>query len=397
MSSPQSESDLETESSSSENDELSAKTSVPPEAGEKGLTAGQKLAAQMAAKAAQKAAKRGKAPAAEEQAVKKATDIAHEIGKHAKWLYAAAALAVLVGLGFVLYSQFGHRSEEAAGRDLAKAVEIANAEIRAADAEAPEGEPEGTVTFVTTQARAEQALREFQRVTSHHAGTVAASWARLGEAHALLELNRVSDARTAFEKARREGGEDPMIAARAIEGVGFTLEAENKQQEAVAKFQELSRVGNGAFRNLADYHLARMYIALHQDVRAKETLRALVDRLNSAAGPDGDLAPASPYVLDQAQIRLAELDPSAVPHTRRSPGGQPGGGGGGTIMGPDGPIEIGGAEGAGQNEALQRLIEQLNKQGIHATPGAAPTPNSPLQVPPAAPNAPAPPAPPANH
>ncbi len=384
MSTPDTDTDFENDSQPTAD---SSSSSTEGSSEKSGPTAGQKLAAQMAAKAAQKAAKRGKAPAAEEQADKRATDIAHELGKHARLLNIAAAVAVPIGLGFVASSLFGHRGEVEAGRALTKAVAIANANIRAADQEAPEDEPEGTVTFPTIQARAESALREFQAVTSHHAGTVAASWARLGEAHALLELNRISDARTAFEKARREGGDDPMISARALEGMGFALEAENKPQEAVQKYQELSRLSSGAFRNLADYHLARMYIALHEEVRAKETLRTLVDRLNSAEGPGGELAPASPYVLDQAQIRLAELDPSAVPHARRS--AQPSSGG--TIMGPNGPIEIGGAEGgAGQNEALQRLIEQLNKQGIHATPGAAPTPNSPMQVP--APRAPAAPA-----
>lgn len=381
MSTPETDTDLENESSSATREA----TKDGAGEGDKGLTAGQKLAAQMAAKAAAKAAKKGKAPAAEEQAVKRATDLAERVGKHAKVLYALLAIGVLVFVGFLLYGQFGHRGEEAAATALLKAVEIANAEIRAADAEVPENEPEGTVTFPTAQARAESALREFQKVARDHAGTVAASWAHLGEAHALLELNRAADARQAFEKARRDGGDDVMIAARAIEGIGFTLEAESKPQDAVQKYQELSRLENGLFRNLADYHLARMYIALHEETRAKELLRALVDRLNSAEGPEGELAPASPYVLDQAQVRLAELDPSAAPASRRGAGGP---NSGGTIMGPNGPIDIGGA-GGNQNEAMQRLIEQLAKQGIRATPGPAQAPNAPATVP-ANPGAPSP-------
>ena len=75
-------------------------------------------------------------------------------------------------------------------------------------------------------------------------------------------------------------------------------------------------------------------------------------------------------MLAQAEVRLRELDPSAVPARPTLGGGPLGGGGGGGIPGLGGgagglPAGLGGG-GAGDlsPEQLQRLIQQLqSKQG----------------------------------
>ena len=279
---------------------------------------------------------------------------------HRQLAMGAAAAAVLAAAGWFGFQAFDGAKRRDAGAALATAVETANAEIRgagesgAADDDAP--------TFESAQARAEAALSAYRAVVAAHAGTDAAHWARLGEARALSDLERFADARTAYETALREGGSDPAIAWRALEGIGFTHEAESHWQEAISSYEDLRAVDSGAFTAAADYHIARMHMRMGQTTEATTELRALVERVQTS---DEGAEPAFPYVLAQAQIRLRELDPSAAPEapSPMGPGGP--GGGGGMPAGLDGlPPEI-----------LEQLQRQLAAQGAQPAPGGpAPMP-----------------------
>ena len=337
-----------------------------PESGAgKPLTPGQRLAAAKAAKAAAKAAKRGRGQdVAAKKAAKKAGELAEWMRANRSRLLAGVAVAIVVIGSAVTWLVVSSKRESDAASLLAKATEKMTAQIRsddAADLETPPEQEDPRPSFRSIKARARAALRAFRRVSSQYGGTDAAAWAALGEGRAQLELGKVREARAAFDRALRDGSDEPMIAWGALEGIAFTFEAENKPREAISRFQELSRIDDGAFKDVADYNIARMYLAQNDRVRATQTLRALLDRLRAGEAEEEPGAepptPKLPYIAAQAELRLMELDSSLVP---RRPSGGPGGmmgGPGGGLGGPGG-----GANGLSQ-EQLQRFLETLQKQG----------------------------------
>lgn len=339
--------------------------SAKPAAGGKAPSPGARLAAQRAAKAAAKAAKRGKTKAdeVEEQVEARAATMATWLEENRKVAYGVLAVVLVLIAGYIGWSMFGSRSAEQAAVALGEALDVANAEIRPADAPAPEDDISGRETFVTTNARATKALELFRKVTSRHSGTDAAVWARLGEARALLDLGKPAEARAAYEKAIREGSGDTAVAARAYEGLAFTFESQNQPDQAIAKFNELSRAGEGAYKDLADYHLARMYLRTHADARAKTLLEELVRRLR--ARDESQPGEVSPYVLGQAELRLAELGSSLVERPTQGTGN-------GTMFGPGG-VQLGG-EGGGTvtPEQIQEILRNLQKNQGGAGGGAPP-------------------------
>ena len=313
------------------------------------LTAGQRLAAAKAAKAARKAAKRGRsAEVVETKALKHAEAATTWAKQHRRKLIVAVVLVAVAVAGATGWSIYSEEKAQEASTVLWDAVETARAEIVAEGGASPD---EDTQTYATIEARAERASERYEKVVAQYPSTPAAVWAHLGRGNALYELGEHGDARTAYQKALTEGGDDPIIAWRALEGIGFTYEAEEQWDVAIERFQELGSSAEGAWRDIADYHLARMYLAKNDEARAKETLRELVDRLRGER--EGE--PQLDYVLAQAELRLAALDPTLVPRAQPAfPGGGFGGGGEGG-MGDMGDMDP---------EQLQRILEQLQKQGI---------------------------------
>ena len=327
------------------------------EAEKKEMSAGQRLAAEKAAKAAKKAAKRGRtAEVVETKALKRAELATDWAKKNRRMLIGGAVVVGIAVAAATGYSIYAEAKAKEASKVLWDAVETARAEIVAEG----EGLDDDAQTYPTIAARAERAAERYESVISQYPDTEAAIWARLGRANALYELGQHEDARGEYEKALSEGGDDPIVAWRALEGIGFTYEAEEKWDEAVERFQELGQSADGAYRDIADYHLARMHLAKGDEARAKETLRDLVDRLRG----DREGQPELSFVLSQAEVRLAALDPTMVRRSQPAfPGGGPGGPGGGA-----------GGMGDMDPEQLQRILEQLQKQGL-----GAPEPGEPGQ------------------
>lgn len=332
-------------------------------------SAGARLAAAKAAKAAKKAAKKaqiaaeaeaesgdsfigsgGGMPAKDPTEILAESSIGQAATKASEWAstnrsLAAGIVAVLVvgALGWVGYAWWNASQAEGAGALLENALDIANAEVVASeDADADADEP----TFATREARAEAALTAYRQVITEYPGAEAARWARLGEAKALFDLGRNEEAREVYERALREAGGDAMVAWRALEGIGFTYEADQQWDQAIEQYQELRSIDDGAYEAPADYHIARMRIAKGERVEAATALRALVERLRPEEATE---EPTFPFVLAQAEVRLRELDPGS------------GSGSGSPMM-----IGPGGAGGGGLPPGLEgidpQILEQLRRQ-----------------------------------
>ncbi len=248
-------------------------------------------------------------------------------------------LALGVG-GFVWWSsqQRAHASEAATA--LWDAVEASRGDVRP-EGNASDDPDDDREVFESHEAQTEAVAERAAEAANDHVGTEAGQWARLAEGRAALDLGHYDDAREAFEKALADGGDDSTLAAAALEGIAFSYEGEQEWDHAKERYDELARLADGAYRNLADYHLARVLLAKGENEEAKELLTSLVERLND---PDDHDSPEMTYVSSQAQIRLMQLDPSAVP----SSAGSFQGGGGLDNMSP---------------EQIQRIMQQLQQQG----------------------------------
>jgi tetratricopeptide (TPR) repeat protein len=307
------------------------------------MTPGERLAAAKARKAKKKAQKRGRqAELVEGRVLKQAERASSWAAENRNLLIAALVVVAVVAVGGTWWWVESKAQAAAAAGSLWDAVEASRADIRP-EGNTSEDPDDDREVFESREAQAEAMLERAAETASEHQGVPATGWARLLEGRAALELGRHDDARSAFERALAEGSEDSELAAAALEGIAFAYEGEEEWDSAKERFEELRRLEGGAYENLADYHLARIHIAKGENDEAKELLRALVERLEDPEEEDED-APELSYVSSQAQVRLMELDPSAVPTSA----GSYQGGGGLDSMSP---------------EEIQQLIQKLQSQG----------------------------------
>jgi hypothetical protein len=331
-------------------------------------TPGARLAARKAAKAARKAAQRGRsADQVEADALKRATIATDWAHKHRQ--------AILIGIGTLVVAvgaawAYAHHTQTAArtaSDALWAAVETVRSEIRAGGAD--EATDSSEKSFESASARTEAALEAYRDVEKKHPGTPPAAWAALGVASALFDQGKWAEARAGFEKVISDSGDqDVAIVWAALEGIVFTYEAEENWDGALSKLEELSQSGSGRFKDFADYHAARIHMAKGDATKAKETLRALIDRIrdpeNAAkVGQLGSLASA-------AELRLGELDPSTV---SARPSAMPGFG----MPGMQGMPGMGGTSEEVQRqiqELLQKMGQEAGGAGGAGAPGAPSAP-----------------------
>lgn len=323
---------------------------------------GKRLAAKKAAKAAQKAAKRGKqAEIVEQKVIQQAAQYGEWAQANRQKLVAAAALFCLILVGWYAADAYASDEAEAAAGLLWVATETSQAPIQAetGEDEASEGDEEEQESYATLIDRAEASIEAYDAVIEQHPGSVAAVWAQLGRGGALLDADRAEEAREAYNAALQDST-DTIVVWRALEGVAFAYEAEESWEEARTRFEELETTGDGFVASVAQYHLARLLIQEGETERAVDALREVSEELAEA-----DRA-AWPYVSDQVERRLAELDPEAAARSRTPTANPLGGGAGGQMD---------------QAELQRRNQEYLRKQGQGAdisvtTPGGEGAPDN---------------------
>jgi predicted negative regulator of RcsB-dependent stress response len=251
------------------------------------LTAGERLAAQQAAKAARKAAQRGRdAELVEEKALAQAAVAKDWLQDHLKPLgLAAGAILVIaaVGIGWSTYS----RSQSAkAGNELAAVLEL--------ESEDPE-----------------KLASQYAAAADAHPGTLAAAWARVGEGRVRFEQGLFEQARTAYQAAL-DTSDDEAVRWAALEGLAYALEAEQSYDRALEQLEELRAVDQ-TLAPIAGYHQGRILLARGKLEEAKIKFEGV---LNDLKNPE---APLLPYTREQTEARLALIDPSLAPAAGSDP------------------------------------------------------------------------------
>jgi tetratricopeptide (TPR) repeat protein len=234
-------------------------------------SAGGRLAAKRAAKAARKAASRGTSNPVEEVA-KSVMDVSAWLDAHSRTIAIATAGVAVVALAAFLISNWREKSGREGGTLLQAAVATSHGIVIAPE----ETPPEDAVVPVFTSAkeRDEKTLKQYREVEKKAAGTSAGNYAALGEANTLLSLNQYADASTAFEKLRKatERDHDSFLRSRVLEGSGYALEQQQKYADARLQFEALSKLEQGAYRIVGDYHQARMLVAEGKRDEAKKVI-----------------------------------------------------------------------------------------------------------------------------
>jgi tetratricopeptide (TPR) repeat protein len=260
-----------------------------------------------------------------------AANVTHYVQDHSGRLVAGVLAVVAVGLLVVFGRDFLMAgSAEQAGL-LAKALEIANAQV---DANDDDGKNEqGKPVFKSEKERATKAAEAFAAAVKSDPKSQAGSFAKIAQGGQLVSLGKPEQAAPLFASAFGAEKERPGVAALALEGEGIALEAAGKAGEAEKRFEQLKSFDDSAHKDVAEYHLARLKLAKGDREAAKVLLKGVYDRLGSPA----EGAPKSRYLKGEVEVRLAELDSSLVP--------------------------AGGGEAQQfSQEEIQRLIQQLQQQ-----------------------------------
>ena len=251
------------------------------------LTAGQRLAAQQAAKSARKAAERGRdADLVEEKAIAQAAVAKDWLQDNLKPLGLMAGGVLLVAAVGIAWSSFSHGQNAAAGAELMAVLD---------------GDTDAAATLAN----------EYAAVADGHAKTPAAAWARIGEGRALYAQGMWEQSRTAYQAAL-DSSDAETIQWAALEGIAYSLEAEKSYDQAIERLETLRELDRN-IAPIAGYHQGRILLAEGKLDEAKSKFDRVLNDLRQAD------APLLPYTQDQTEARLALIDPSLAPAVGADP------------------------------------------------------------------------------
>lgn len=225
------------------------------------------------------------------------------------WLQWIIIGGLAAGMGFLIYEYRKEVEGEKEGAKLASILStqfgrIASTEpITPSDRRLVDPRPE----FETEKARAEKAAEKWGSLKSAKAGELRLS-AQLGRAGALYDQTKFAEARAVYEAVVSDGESVllPQIKGRALEGIGFTFEAEHKYEDAKKAFEKLASIETEEFKRLQPFHVARIEFLLGNRDKAKELLTTLDAKLSEGAGPQGP----TDYVGAAVRDLLKTVDPS---------------------------------------------------------------------------------------
>jgi tetratricopeptide (TPR) repeat protein len=246
-------------------------------------------------------------PSTPDPVAQTATQVTSYFQDNRGWIVGSVVGVVALGFAIVLSRSYLFTGSSEQANLLAKAVQTANAPIDENNTEGKDAD--GKPVFKNTGDRAAKAADAYAAAAKHDADSLAGSWAKLGQGSVMLSAGKVSEAQTLFSAIFGATKDKPVIAAQALEGSAIALEATGKVDEALKRFEELKGFDSGTYKDLAEYHVARIKLSRGDREGAKTLLKTLYDRLNSP--PEG--APKSRYLKGEVEVRLAELDSSLVP------------------------------------------------------------------------------------
>jgi TolA-binding protein len=190
---------------------------------------------------------------------------------------ATAAVLVLVAVGaFVTWR--GSRADRA-GAALGAAIATAQAPI--APASTLPGAAQAAGTYPTEKARSEAALRAFQEVAAAYPSTVSGLAAEYEAAGELVDLGRLAEAETQYNKVI--AANSPLYSPMARLGLAQTKMAAGRYHDAMKLFTDLSGDRDGALPvDGVLMQLAQACEKAGQTADARAAYRRIVDEFSDS-------------------------------------------------------------------------------------------------------------------
>lgn len=229
-----------------------------------------------------------------------------------QWVVAAGLIGVSGYVGYTYFTQkkLGESSGLLASGAMAEAGYVMADDKRTDD----DKELDPSLVFKTVAEREDKALASYRDAQAQHPGTGAAILAKLGEAGVLLDKREWDKSIEAYDAVLKTplAAADPDVKGRAIEGLGMAKEGKGDLEGAAAEFRRLETIDAKGYKELSQYHQARLLMAKNTDedrAKAKDLLKAAYDKLKE---PSLDKKPM-PYLEKSIEQALKVLDPSLVP------------------------------------------------------------------------------------
>lgn len=233
---------------------------------------------------------------------------ANALRPHALKIATAVGLVAVLLIGWAIYNWMGQRRAARWGDAYIEVIATSNSPVvepPETDAGAPEPDPD---SYPSAEARAKAVLETAQTIDAQ--GGVAAA-TELMRARQLMVLERFDEAAQAYAKVAAADLPDPVVLA-AREGIGYAYEAKAESTEdsaqrqqalerALAAFKEMQPAEDGARRDWAMFHQARVLATLGKGAEARELYQAILTSM-----PDSDLK-------SRIEVRMVALGEAPAP------------------------------------------------------------------------------------
>jgi tetratricopeptide (TPR) repeat protein len=165
--------------------------------------------------------------------------------------------AVVVWFAVYGISGYFEHKAQAAAEQFGKAVRIYDADLLSEDAPKTEDD---TPRFKTESERADAALKALDELDKSWKGSDVARDSLVFRAGIHYDLGHFDEALATYRKfLEAVGQKDVPLASMAKEGIGLSLESQNKLDEALAAYQALEPKQGDFYRDRALYDQARVY------------------------------------------------------------------------------------------------------------------------------------------
>ncbi len=265
--------------------------------------------------------------------VARATRATSWIKEHQQTFVGLVAVVVLAGAGLAGYSYWQDKRNGEASTLLAQALADQHGHVsdKTDDDDDDDAKPRQLYpTFKTAGERRDAALAKYRDVEAKFPGTGAAILARLAEGSLLLDAGDTKGAIDAYTGVKDSalGQADAEVRGRALEGIGFADELlaqkddanrDKHLSDALTEFEALEHVDVDGFKELGQYHQARVQQAKGDKAKAIELLKDVQKRVSEP----GEGHPFS-YLQFVVEDRLRELESHGAPaeggeeHARRA-------------------------------------------------------------------------------
>lgn len=230
--------------------------------------------------------------------LQKSWEIGDWVTKHARQIaITVGGIVLLIFIVMVIFSIFEWRKVKSS-RALKDVFEISSKRIIPTQyTPGAEESVEDNDSFGSKHEQDEALFKSFKKARDNANTSSIKKTATLGIASSLLRLKRYREAITEYRKLLDDLSGMESFQHFIYEGLGFAYEGAGRKQEAIKAFKSLETCQGGKYRELALYHLARIYESLGKKDEARKLRQEIVKKINEAK----ELTPLYAYLQEKLE------------------------------------------------------------------------------------------------